>query len=51
MIETLAVFLPLVFVLIVLCAVILDRGICAQVAGGSVGGQVDDLVGCIQWWY
>ena len=49
MIETLTVFLPLVFVLIVLRAVVPDRGICVWVVVESVGGQVDDLVCCV-WW-
>ena len=43
MIELLAVFLPLVFILIVLHAVVSHRGICVRVVGGSVWGQVVNL--------
>ena len=43
MIGTLAVFLPLFFVLIVLCAVVPDRGICVWAASRSVGGQVVNI--------
>ena len=48
MIEMLTVFLLLVFVLFVLCAVFLDPGIYVWDLWGFF---LVNLVGCVRWWY